>query len=54
MVDELLSDKDIDRNLKIHKDNKELDHIYRSKIFFLRKMEFILLTIVTLQERKPN
>lgn len=34
MVDELLSDKDIDRNLKTHKDNKELDHIYKSKSFF--------------------
>ena len=34
MVDELLSDKDINRNLKTHKDNKELDHIYKSKSFF--------------------
>jgi hypothetical protein len=34
MVDELLSDMNIDRNLKTHKDNKELDHIYKSKSFF--------------------
>jgi hypothetical protein len=34
MVDELLSDTDIDINLKTHKDNKELDHIYKYKSFF--------------------
>lgn len=34
MVDELLSDTHIDRNLKTHKDNKELDHIYKAESFF--------------------
>ncbi len=34
MIDELLTDTDIDANLKTHKDNKELDHIYKSKSFF--------------------
>jgi hypothetical protein len=34
MVDELLSDTDIPRKLKTHKDGKELDHIYKSKSFF--------------------
>lgn len=33
MVDELLSDSDIPRKLKTHKDGKELDHIYKSKSF---------------------
>lgn len=33
MVDELLSDTDIPRKLKTHKDGKELDHIYKSKSF---------------------
>jgi hypothetical protein len=34
MVDELLSDTDIPKKLKTHKDGKELDHIYKSKSFF--------------------
>ncbi|MFN7600057.1 MAG: LlaJI family restriction endonuclease, partial [Bacteroidota bacterium] len=34
MVDELLSDTDIPSKLRVHKDGKELDHIYKSKSFF--------------------
>jgi hypothetical protein len=34
MVDELLSDTNIPKKLKKHKDGKELDHIYKSKSFF--------------------
>lgn len=34
MVDELLSDTNIPKKLKTHKDGKELDHIYKSKSFF--------------------
>ena len=33
MIDELLSDTNIDSRLKKHKDNKELDHIYKSESF---------------------
>jgi hypothetical protein len=34
MVDELLTDANINPSLKYHKDNKELDHIYKAKSFF--------------------
>ncbi len=34
MVDSLISDDDIDTELKRHKDGKEIDHIYRDSSFF--------------------